>query len=250
MDLKEKTQNNNRHPWELSRTKNLIKTFKKYAPDKENVLIADIGAGDMYFDMQLIETLMNENVSSTIFAIDKCYDKQISDMAGIIILNDIQELEKDSVDCIIMMDILEHIERDSEFLGLVSERLKENGIVILTVPAFQSLFSEHDTFLLHHRRYEYSQLENLLCSKQFKILKGHYFYTTLAFARWLQIKLTETKERTKHTGIGKWNYGSNHVITKFIEVILNTDFYINEVLDGLGVHLPGLSILAIARKQK
>lgn len=250
MDLKEKTQNTNRHPWELSRTKNLLKTFNKYVHEKEHMLIADIGAGDMYFDIQLIETLSKKRIKATIFAIDTGYEEEVSEKEEIVILNDIKKLEKDSVDCMILMDVLEHIEEDSEFLELVSERLKINGIIILTVPAFQSLYSQHDTFLLHHRRYECSQIIDLLGSKQFEILKCHYFYTILFVARWFQLKFMKPKSDAEHTGIGRWRHSKNHVITQSIELLLNIDFYVNKIFDKLGVHLPGLSLLAVARKRE
>lgn len=249
MDLKEKTQNANRHPWELSRTKNMLEMFSKYMPPKEHMYIADIGAGDMYFDIQLLESLCNRKISCTIFAVDRGYDEQVSEREEIILMKDIQELEKDSMDCILLMDVLEHIEEDYEFLGLVSEKLKKNGIIILTVPAFQSLFSEHDTFLLHYRRYEYSQIRDLLAANHFEILKCHYFYTSLFVARWLQLRFAKPKGNDEHTGIGKWKYNKRHMITQFIELILNIDFFINKILDRLGVKLSGLSLLAVARKR-
>ena len=44
MDLREKTQNNYRHPWELGRANNLLNIVQKYLPNKNNVKVADICA--------------------------------------------------------------------------------------------------------------------------------------------------------------------------------------------------------------
>ena len=249
MDLKEKTQNENRHPWELSRTKNLLHIIKKCLLDKNNVKIADIGAGDMYFDKQLVEKLKDENITPIIFAIDKEYSKQISHEKEIIMLNDIQILEKESMDCIIMMDVLEHIEDDSKFLELVLDRLKENGVLIVTVPAFQSLFSFHDTFLLHFRRYQYEKLQNLLLRNKFEVIHSHYFYTTLYLARWLQLKLEKVWPSKRTTGIGMWKYSQANLITKSFASILNADFCFNGIFSKIGVRLPGLSLLAVVKKR-
>ena len=50
MDLIEKNDNENRHPWELSRIESLVKEIDKYHT-RGNVL--DIGCGDSFFDYQL-----------------------------------------------------------------------------------------------------------------------------------------------------------------------------------------------------
>lgn len=248
MDLKEKTQNENRHPWELSRTKNLINIVMKYLLDKGTVKIADIGAGDMYFDTQLSKKLKDENITSVIFAIDKEYREEALGEREVIMLNDIQILEKNSMDCIVMMDVLEHIEDVSNFLELVLDKLKDNGVLITTVPAFQSLFSHHDTFLCHLRRYEYEELRNLLLCKKLDVIYSHYFYTTLYFARWLQVKLEKVRPRKIEVGIGMWKYDRGNFITKSIELVLNVDFRINKIISKIGIRLPGLSLLAVAKK--
>lgn len=249
MDLREMTQNENRHPWELSRTKKLLHVFREFVPQKQIVKIADIGAGDRYFDRQLIKELTKENISLIVYAVDHEYDNYISNEQGIIMFKDIQMLKKNSMDCIIMMDVLEHIPEDNKFLKSVLDKLTENGILIVTVPAFQSLYSSHDTYLKHYRRYDYSRLQKLLLANKLQILRSHYFYTSLYMARWLQLKLMKNKPEDKNVGIGMWKYSYRNCITKGIELILNIDFSANIFLNKQGIRLPGLSLLAIASKE-
>lgn len=185
MDLKEITNNKNRHPWELSRTSNIIKIFKEIVPNKETIKIGDIGAGDGYFDKQLIAELKEVNINPVIYAVDNKYENITSSQKEIIILKELSMLENNSMDCIIMMDVLEHIQEDGIFLKLVLDRLKEDGILIVTVPAFETLFSSHDIYLQHFRRYNYMGLQNLLHSNNMKIIGSHYFYFLLFIVRWL-----------------------------------------------------------------
>lgn len=250
MDLREKTLNNKRHPWELSRAKNLLHVLRKYLPEKNNIRIADVGAGDRFFSMQLLENLKNANITPHVYAIDKEYDRKISRKNKIILINDIQILKNNSMDCIIMMDVLEHIEDDLKFMEIVSEKLNTDGILIITVPAFQNLFSFHDTYLFHYRRYQYQGLKKLLMHNNFEIIFSHYFYTTLFFVRWLQLNFYKLKKHKKDEGIGTWRYGKEHCITIVIEVILNIDFRLNEFFNRVGIRLPGLSLLSIAKKRR
>ena len=176
MDLKEKTSNENRHPWELSRTGNIIHICKKIMPKKDILKIGDIGAGDKYFDKQLIARLKDENINPVIYAVDNKYENTISNETEIVVFKDITLIEKNSMDCIIMMDVLEHIQEDGIFLKLVLDKLKVDGILIVTVPAFETLLSSHDIYLQHFRRYNYKGLQKLLHSNKLHIIKSHYFY--------------------------------------------------------------------------
>lgn len=255
MDLKEMTDNENRHPWELSRTTNLIKVCKEFLFNKENgnktLKIGDIGAGDRYFDNRLITELKNENFNPVIYAVDNKYENTYSSQKEIVLLQDTNLLERNSMDCIIMMDVLEHVREDDKFLKLVLDKMKDKGILIITVPAFETLFSAHDVYLKHYRRYNYRVLRNLLVSNNLRIIRSHYFYSSLCIARWLQLKFKkDRKTERKNVGIGTWKYNEKSFITKSIEFILNVDFNINVKMSKLSnFGLPGLSLLAVAIKE-
>jgi ubiquinone/menaquinone biosynthesis C-methylase UbiE len=63
-----------------------------------------------------------------------------------------------SFDLVIALDVLEHIEYDKEALKEWERVLKPGGKVLLTVPAYQRLWSEHDISLYHFRRYRKGEL--------------------------------------------------------------------------------------------
>lgn len=62
-------------------------------------------------------------------------------------------------DLITMFDVLEHIEDDNAALKAIAERLKNDGVLFITVPAFGWLFSQHDRLHHHFRRYSKKELQ-------------------------------------------------------------------------------------------
>jgi hypothetical protein len=64
-------------------------------------------------------------------------------------------------DCVIYIDVLEHIEKDAEELRLAAARLVPGGTIIVMSPAHQSLYSPFDEAIGHFRRYDRRSLSAL-----------------------------------------------------------------------------------------
>ena len=56
-------------------------------------------------------------------------------------------------DLICLFDVLEHIEKDTVSLGRLGSLLKPDGVLLVTVPAYQWMWGPHDVHLHHKRRY-------------------------------------------------------------------------------------------------
>lgn len=92
-------------------------------------------------------------------------------------------------DLICMLDVLEHIERDQETLGALKPLLAEGGQVLITVPAYAWLWSVHDEFLHHKRRYTAPELRRKALGAGYHITRLTYFNTLLfPFAAVARIK--------------------------------------------------------------
>lgn len=74
---------------------------------------------------------------------------------------------------ILAADVIEHIKNDKKAIQLLYRSLKPKGKIIITVPAFQFLFSQKDKELRHFRRYNLKNLKMIL--KNFKLIKISYF---------------------------------------------------------------------------
>lgn len=78
-----------------------------------------------------------------------------------------------------ILDVLEHIEKDGEFLKLLHQKAAPGGRVLITVPAFPVLWSSEDTAAGHFRRYKRKQLRELAESAGFSVLYENYFFEFL-----------------------------------------------------------------------
>jgi SAM-dependent methyltransferase len=87
--------------------------------------------------------------------------------------------EPQSYDLVCLFDVLEHIEKDLESLIAASKTLKANGMLLVTVPAFQWLWSQHDINLHHKRRYSADDIRKLADQANLKISKLSYFNVLL-----------------------------------------------------------------------
>lgn len=78
-------------------------------------------------------------------------------------------------DFLVLFDVIEHIERVSEFLGSAMYHLKPGGFALINVPALSSLFSKYDIVAGHIRRYDRKSLEDHLTSGGLKICSMRYW---------------------------------------------------------------------------
>jgi SAM-dependent methyltransferase len=83
-------------------------------------------------------------------------------------------LASSSVDLLSSLDVLEHLDEDQRALEEFHRVLRPDGLLLLTVPAYRFLWSEHDEALMHRRRYVASELHMKLTRAGFRVLKRSY----------------------------------------------------------------------------
>ena len=69
-------------------------------------------------------------------------------------------------------DIVEHLDDDLAALAEFRRILKPGGHAVITVPAYQFLWSEHDLALMHRRRYVASQIGDLADRAGFRRIRS------------------------------------------------------------------------------
>lgn len=87
-------------------------------------------------------------------------------------------------DCVSLCDVLEHVEQERDALRAAAEVLKPGGILLITVPALMSLWSDHDVANHHFRRYHKAQLLERFPADRWEVVKVSYFSTMLFPAIW------------------------------------------------------------------
>jgi len=91
---------------------------------------------------------------------------------------------------ITMLDVIEHIPAATNALKLAGDLLTDDGKVLITVPAFNLLWTKHDDFNHHQTRYNKRLLTQQAAQAGLKIVNMHYFYHW-TFAAKLLVKLKE-----------------------------------------------------------
>jgi len=78
-------------------------------------------------------------------------------------------LPDNSVDAVVLLNVLEHIDEESDALRQVHRILKPGGVAVIEVPAGPHLYDMYDKMLLHRRRYTLSGLETLVKQSGLKV---------------------------------------------------------------------------------
>ena len=169
-------KNQKTHWWFSVRRELISKFIKRYSKNKK-LKILDYGCGS------------GTNIKAlTKFGDVYCYEKdkrtldylssEYKEDKKVTIIKNLKRQIK--YDLIILADVLEHIKEDSNALKTLKKFLKPQGQILITVPAYNFLFSKKDEVLKHFRRYGYNEIKNLI-SKNFKILRITFFNTLLFF---------------------------------------------------------------------
>jgi SAM-dependent methyltransferase len=80
-------------------------------------------------------------------------------------------LPSESIDAVVMLNVLEHIADDAGALRQVRRILKPGGVVVIEVPAGPHLFDDYDRVLKHFRRYRMRDLQRVLEQADLKVVR-------------------------------------------------------------------------------
>lgn len=152
------------------------KALNKYIQSIHIDSVLDIGAGSGFFSKYLLK---NTDIRKAT-CVDIAYKETTTEC-----INDKQiEYTKEIVspngaDLVLLMDVIEHIEDDLSFLKYVTGNVSSGTWFVVTVPAFQFLWSSHDEFLKHHRRYTLKSLRKLVANSGLNVKRINYFYASI-----------------------------------------------------------------------
>ncbi|HWA81822.1 MAG TPA: methyltransferase domain-containing protein [Fimbriimonadaceae bacterium] len=141
---------------------------------------------------------------------------------------------------IIALDVFEHIEDDGKAFAEAYRSLAPGGILVLSVPAFQSLWGPHDVALMHFRRYTRRELDAKLVKAGFRIERLSYsvffLFPIVVIVRFFE-KRKKGPAKASLAALPKWLNG-------FLIGIQTVEAFLISKLS-----LPwGSSLIAVARK--
>lgn len=182
------------HFYYISKGKALSSILRKYSFSH----ILDIGAGSGIFSKQLLSS----GLFHSAVCLDTGYSHEYTEVYKGYPMTFLKSIDSLNQDLVLMMDVLEHIPNDLEFLSYYVSQMKSGTKILITVPAFQFLWSDHDLFLDHQRRYNILSLKSLLQNSGLKEIRMRYFFGILfplvSLLRLLKPKTSTPKSELKN----------------------------------------------------
>jgi SAM-dependent methyltransferase len=134
--------------------------------------ILDVGAGSGFFSRYLLAN----SLASAATCVDISYPAEYDELEAGKPIYFRRSIEKNHADVVLLMDVLEHVDDDVGLLAHYVEKAPVGARFVLSVPAFEFLWSGHDVFLEHKRRYQLNQLETVAKSAGLTVSKAGYYF--------------------------------------------------------------------------
>lgn len=137
--------------------------------------VLDVGAGSGVFARQLLDA----GVCQRAVCVDPAYSSERVERYNGHEIRFARAAGDAPAELILMMDVLEHVDDDVGLLRRTTRNLRPQDLVAITVPAFQFLWSGHDVFLEHRRRYTRRQIEAVVRAAGLDPVRSGYFFGLL-----------------------------------------------------------------------
>ena len=155
------------------------------------------------------------------------------------------KLPSNSIPSIGVFDVLEHIEQTGPMLQEFARVLQKDGLLLISVPAHEFLFSKHDSSIGHFRRYSKVKLRDSLGAAGFELVSCRFLFSFLVPMAWLLRVFPEK------LGVGKSSNPIQKGRTQLkLANALSPLFRFGIAIEKL-LRLPfGLSLIAVARPKQ
>jgi ubiquinone/menaquinone biosynthesis C-methylase UbiE len=151
--------------------------------------------------------------------------------------------KNNSFSLVTCLDVLEHLDHDKELLVEMVRVCEDGGHVLVTVPAFNRLWSPHDTVLHHRRRYTRTRLLSQLSGLSGQVVKASYYNFVLSLPI-LAVRKLRVLFPEKGRGHSDFFIGLPESVNRLLSAL-----YTLEILGLQLFRYPyGVSLLVVLRK--
>jgi ubiquinone/menaquinone biosynthesis C-methylase UbiE len=176
--------------WFLGRHDLIKRYLRSTYSSKANLRILDIGCGTGAMSAKLTDLGDVFSADFHPLALSYCRKRNL----GRLCAADAMRLpfRGESFDVIVALDVIEHLPDDSLAISEFQRVLKPGGRIVATVPAYPSLWSAHDTALMHYRRYLARPFATLFRNARLRVERLSYTMTALLPVVWLVRRLSRS----------------------------------------------------------
>ncbi len=208
-------------------------------PPHARVLDAGCGSGRNMVELARYGTVTGIEISATSVALARARH------VGEVVAGSVLEMPfaEDSFDLAVSLDVIEHLEDDLAALRELRRTVAPGGALVITVPAYQWLWSGHDEINHHHRRYTRRSLQRVAEQAGWVQLRTTYFNSLLLpVAIVLRVLDRVNRAKTTQSSLDLW------VPPAPANWLLERPLKIEATLIAHGWRIPaGLSLLAVFR---
>lgn len=184
----------------------LVREWYQAVGSREPLLYSDLGCGTGGFATEIAERFPVEKVA--LVDADPRLGGSVHDETRFELLSrDLTgplnlPFEPTLVTC---MDVMEHLPDDKSFLDRVHSVLKPAGLLVMSVPALQALYSDWDRALGHYRRYSRGQLTSLIERAGFRVLRADYMWSFLTpLGAYRLVRSSKENYQAEFTPVPHW----------------------------------------------
>ena len=228
-----------RHWWYRGRRRVLERVIAGLRlPARARILDAGCGSGRNMLELARHGAVTGIELSPTSVELARARD------AGEVLAGSVLEmpLESDSVDLAVCLDVIEHLADDVGALRELRRVVVPGGSLLVTVPAYQWLWSGHDEVNHHHRRYNRRSLERAAAQAGWETVRTTHFNSLLLPVAILLRILDRFSRSTTESSLDLW------VPPRPLNWLLERPMLLEAALVGGGGRIPvGLSLLAVFR---
>lgn len=163
------------HWWFQGRKELVLDLLQRYLPcNNPKILDVGCGTGGMLAGYEQYGTVLGIDTAPE--AAHFCQLRGLRMMVG---SGTELPFADETMDVVSALDVIEHVDNDQGMLAEMRRVCRRDGVLLLTVPAFQFLWSSHDVLNHHKRRYIRRGIEDLLVRTGFEPLKLSYYNSFL-----------------------------------------------------------------------
>jgi SAM-dependent methyltransferase len=168
-----------RHWWFVGRRRIMSRLVEELLPASPETVVIDVGCGTGANIAALANSYACVGIDTSAEAIELAQSRfpQVRFFTGLA-PDDLGDLVRQAR-LILLMDVLEHVSDDFQLLSRLLAAASPGCYFLLTVPADESLWSEHDESFGHYRRYDVGRLEKVWTGLPVSTLLLSYFNSGL-----------------------------------------------------------------------
>jgi SAM-dependent methyltransferase len=207
-------------------------------PWPARILDAGCGSGRNMVELARFGAVTGVELSQTSVQLARARD------AGEVVAGSVLEMPFDdaSFDLAVTLDVIEHLEDDLRALRELRRTVAPGGALLVTVPAYQWLWSGHDVINHHHRRYTRRTLQRVAEQAGWRQVRTTYFNSLLLPVAIVLRALDRFNTKTTESSLDLWV--PPEPLNRALEQPLNLE----AALIARGGRIPaGLSLLAVFR---